>query len=170
MKIISHKAAKDAGVTRFFTGEPCIHGHVAQRMVSNKACVTCLAIRNKRIRQEEVKNKTERGLKIADTRLRAYRRHILKTHYGITQSEYDEMNVRQKGLCAICGQKETAQGRREKAPRRLAVDHDHTTGKIRGLLCVKCNRGLGRFEMGREQFESYLSKHQSPQPWFGFCL
>lgn len=58
--------------------------------------------------------------------------------YGISLGDYDQMYEQQSGQCAIC---ET-----EKAPRgrdRLVVDHCHTTGKVRGLLCHKCNRGIG---------------------------
>lgn len=53
---------------------------------------------------------------------------------GVTQEQFDEMFVRQDGRCAICRQKN-----------RLFVDHDHKTGKARGLLCSRCNLGIGHF-------------------------
>jgi hypothetical protein len=54
--------------------------------------------------------------------------------YGMTDEEYARRVQEQGGVCRIC----------KKAPKnRLQVDHDHATNKIRGLLCVNCNRGLG---------------------------
>jgi hypothetical protein len=64
----------------------------------------------------------------------------LKGKYGITLIEYEAMVEKQNGVCAICKKPPTA-GR----GRRLMVDHDHQTGRIRGLLCHGCNNGLGDF-------------------------
>lgn len=63
----------------------------------------------------------------------------LKREYGITMAEYEALVQKQDGLCAIC----------RFPPReghRLAVDHDHETGQIRGLLCDRCNLVLGMLE------------------------
>jgi len=65
------------------------------------------------------------------------RRKRLKARYGITIAEYDAMLAAQGGTCAVCGTAECASGR------RFAVDHDHTTGRVRGLVCLFCNRALG---------------------------
>ncbi len=56
----------------------------------------------------------------------------------LSKEEYDAMCDRQGGVCAICGNK-PAEGE------RLAVDHDHVSGQVRGLLCRGCNTGLGQF-------------------------
>jgi hypothetical protein len=56
----------------------------------------------------------------------------------LSKTEYDAMFQRQGGVCAICGHK-PVQGE------RLAVDHDHVGGQVRGLLCRGCNTGLGQF-------------------------
>jgi len=58
--------------------------------------------------------------------------------YGITWNDYEQMLDEQNGVCAICGSE-------NKSGKKLYVDHDHYTGKVRGLLCVKCNGGLGFF-------------------------
>ena len=67
----------------------------------------------------------------------------IKKLYGITEEEYLEMYESQGGVCKICGMAETSTHR--KVVKRLAVDHCHTTGKIRGLLCASCSTGLGLF-------------------------
>lgn len=56
--------------------------------------------------------------------------------YGITPEDYDRMDAEQDGKCAACA--------RPPLKYRLAVDHNHDTGKVRGLLCVPCNRALWR--------------------------
>ena len=53
------------------------------------------------------------------------------------------MLEKQNGVCAICEQKETVIDKRINKVRRLSVDHDHKTRKVRGLLCAKCNHLLG---------------------------
>jgi hypothetical protein len=64
--------------------------------------------------------------------------HLLRK-FGITQAQYDEMLAQQGGGCALCG--------RPPAPGiSLHVDHDHVTGKVRGLLCFRHNNALGDFD------------------------
>lgn len=62
--------------------------------------------------------------------------------FGITPEQYQEMHDVQGGVCAICEkpEKSRAQSGRVKS---LAVDHDHETGAVRGLLCANCNKGIG---------------------------
>jgi len=73
------------------------------------------------------------------------RNENLKRCYGITIEDYNEMLEKQDGKCATCGSTETA-GRksgRGGAADVFAVDHCHDTGKVRGLLCHRCNRAMG---------------------------
>jgi hypothetical protein len=58
--------------------------------------------------------------------------------YGLTEAHYTTMLERQGGGCAICGTKDCPSGV------RLAVDHDHSTGKVRGILCSPCNTAIGK--------------------------
>jgi len=60
----------------------------------------------------------------------------LKSNFGITKEDYETLFEAQHGVCASCGKSEPN-------GRRLAVDHDHDTDKIRGLLCTNCNTGIG---------------------------
>lgn len=62
----------------------------------------------------------------------------LKRRYGITAEEYDHLLAMQNGRCHICNDLP--------GKHRLSVDHDHKTGRIRGLLCHNCNHALGKFK------------------------
>lgn len=67
----------------------------------------------------------------------------LKKLYGSTIKQYEEMLNEQNGVCEICGGKEKVVHPKTQRPRRLAVDHCHKTGKVRGLLCTNCNAIIG---------------------------
>lgn len=69
------------------------------------------------------------------------RDYDLKRNYGISLSEYDDMFKNQNGCCAICNKH--IEDIKMKKKKNLCVDHCHKTNKIRGLLCDKCNRGIG---------------------------
>jgi hypothetical protein len=76
------------------------------------------------------------------------RRYALKSAYGISPEEYDAMYERQEGCCAICGDfKEPWEpGKGVKGRSQfLVVDHHHGTSRVRGLLCTRCNVGIGQF-------------------------
>jgi len=77
---------------------------------------------------------------------RAYKDQHLKKQFGLTLNVYEAILEHQGGVCAICGEAETAVNSGSKKPLALAVDHCHKTGKVRGLLCSKCNTGLGNFK------------------------
>lgn len=77
----------------------------------------------------------------------------LKAMYNMTYNEYEEMLKEQNGACAICGNDEIVFDRLGR-PQRLSVDHDHKTGKVRGLLCVNCNRGISAFKENEKLFEN----------------
>lgn len=80
----------------------------------------------------------------------------LKRHFGITEEEYQELLKKQGGVCAICGSPPTKKS--------LYVDHDHGTGVIRGLLCGKCNSGIGLLKDSMNLVEkalNYLKRSQN---------
>jgi len=70
----------------------------------------------------------------------------LKKRFNITLEQYREMQKQQNNVCAICGSPEIDIDNRTQKVRDLAVDHCHTTHKVRGLLCRGCNQGLGNFK------------------------
>ena len=94
---------------------------------------------------------------------RLYRHSVVKRH-GLKLREYEDLYTEQEGLCAICGEPETRTFRGQAV--WLAVDHDHETDKIRGLLCDACNRMLGWLEkLGPDWLQAatrYLEKHNLP--------
>ncbi len=69
------------------------------------------------------------------------RSQYLKRNYGLTFEEFDVMLSNQDNACAICGTNKPSKNRGR--TRRFHVDHDHKTGKVRGLLCKSCNLALG---------------------------
>lgn len=81
--------------------------------------------------------------------------------YGITLAQYNDMLAAQGGVCALCR-------RDPKLKKRFSVDHDHMTGRIRGLLCMRCNTAIGHLldEPGRAlAAAAYLERHASPRPF-----
>lgn len=92
-------------------------------------------------------------------RVRAgYRRRHLERRFGLTQEHYDALLLAQNGRCAICRKPETRNGSSGKlAP--LSVDHDHVTGKVRGLLCGSCNYALGTFEVRQFELTAYVARY-----------
>lgn len=89
------------------------------------------------------------------------RKLLLKKRYNIKIEDYNKMLAEQSGVCAICNRQET-QIRLGKV-QSLGVDHDHKTGKIRGILCAKCNTLLGKAEDDINILNSaidYLTKHK----------
>lgn len=75
------------------------------------------------------------------TRAEKQREHLLN-RYGLTVDQYQLLLEVQSYGCAICKRKDSG----VRGKKNLAVDHDHETGRIRGLLCNSCNNGLGRFK------------------------
>jgi len=72
-----------------------------------------------------------------------YERLLIR--YGISKEQYLLLLEQQNQKCAICKNDETALHNFSKKKQHLAVDHCHKTGKVRGLLCQDCNRGIGKF-------------------------
>lgn len=102
-----------------------------------------------RVRKNDIQRKwrKENPEKVEEYKRKHYRYdpestrdYQLRALYGITNSDYEAMLAAQGGTCAICGISKNKNGR------KFAIDHDHKTGKIRGLLCVNCNAGIGNMK------------------------
>lgn len=132
-----------------------------------KACSVCKSVKplaafaldnrpnhnGRQSRCRQCRSDAYRALKASDHRF--LQTQLLKSRFGITRDDWEVMVAEQGGRCAICGQ----------IPHRtLAVDHDHVTGKIRGLLCDSCNNGLGRFRddpIALRTAAQYLEEHSA---------
>lgn len=113
--------------------------------ISNKATYLCSCECGERviktgiqlIRKEKVLCSHNKQIHNPTDKKKYYR---IKSKYGITPEQYNLLKQNQNNKCKICGKDEamTRNG--------LVIDHDHKTGKVRGLLCSSCNTGLGRFK------------------------
>lgn len=101
--------------------------------------------RNARLRQWRRKN--PEAASQGDQRAR------LKRKYGVTPEQVEQMRAAQRGCCAICGRQTS----------RLFVDHCHTRGHVRALLCQTCNTFLGWYEKKADtilKFQRYVEEHR----------
>lgn len=85
-------------------------------------------------------------VKYATIRRKAAYKHLLRTKFNLTVEQYEAMVADQNGVCAICKRPQNIVTKWTVRSPNLGVDHDHETGKIRGLLCNSCNSGLGNFQ------------------------
>jgi hypothetical protein len=129
---------------KHYHGNPCkVCSGTLRYKAAAKACVACAKRRG-------VERKADPETREADLRsVRKWQRDWYATNpeqavakrlrgYGLRPDEYASLLAAQEGKCAICGSVGCSTGK------RLAVDHDHTTGKIRGLLCLFCNTAIGK--------------------------
>jgi hypothetical protein len=122
-------------------------------------CKECRKEANRKSYNPEVKKQYHDSHKLEHNQQR-----MLKL-YGVTLEQYQLMFQEQNGVCAICGQPETAIYKRNGnvAIKNLSIDHVHKTGKVRSLLCYRCNYILAlvndNFKI-TQQATDYLKKHQ----------
>lgn len=114
-----------------------------RRIRDNSKCMVCGGTIPKKPWSPDGHRKAET---ICSTTCRAKRKFInarewnLRWKYGLTDGDYQRMLDAQGGKCAICGRTESG----SKSGGAFAVDHDHRTRKVRGLLCLPCNGGIGQ--------------------------
>jgi hypothetical protein len=88
-----------------------------------------------------------------ENRPRNYRKFWPEESIAACQKRYDEMHVSQDGLCAICRKPETATDRKG-VVKKLAVDHNHSSGQVRGLLCQRCNVAIALLQESADLFDA----------------
>lgn len=125
-----------------FSRDPCFKDGRTSR------CKECAkkALEAKLQNPEELKKFKERTYNAA-------RKHKLKS-YNLTLEQFDELVLNQGGMCAICDQ-----------DAHLHIDHDHSTGKVRALLCSNCNRAIGLLKESAEvitKAAEYVKKYSEP--------
>lgn len=124
-----------------------------ERQVSARARKTEWALRN---RERTAQRKRAHYYANRDKYLTIERDRAYRARYGITLADYDRMLKEQDSRCAICGSDRALKN--NERTWAFAVDHCHTTGKVRGLLCNACNVGLGWFERHAPATMEYLAK------------
>lgn len=136
-------AAKAAGKTRYVSDTLCSKEHGYERLVSTGGCTECARQTRRRSR---VLNAVSERTSGTNTQIR---------RYGITPEQYEEMLASQSWGCRICNASIYSRQFNMllptpgyKGPRKnvACIDHDHVTGKVRGLLCRSCNIALGMFQ------------------------
>jgi hypothetical protein len=109
---------------------------------------------------DECINPSHMKLRACDKRVKYQSRFRLK-EYGLSELVFRQMLNQQRGRCAVCIDPISVE-----AKRGLNVDHDHDTGAVRGLLCQRCNTGLGQFRDRPDLLRAaaaYLVKHGKPE-------
>lgn len=139
-QIITRVEAIERGLKYYFTGIPCKHGHIVERLVSSYDCKVC-----------HTRLSRNAGRKNALERTNTFRMRV----YGLGNVDVDKMITNQNGKCLICKN----EFKDKNAPH---LDHNHKTGLVRGMLCTRCNTGLGLFKDDIQNLENaiaYLKVH-----------
>lgn len=124
----------------------------SKEILSSKSCRYCKAICQKKLKASKPLN-----YKITS------RKSNLKRKFDMSIDDFIKMKESQKYVCAICKNPETALDGKTKILREFCIDHCHETGVIRGLLCNRCNHGIGKLRDSIEILESaieYLRPHK----------
>ena len=140
------------------------------KVKDHKKCKTCKATKPLNEFKKHTQNKDGYGCHCLDCyRIKdnsTSKRNRRKTRFGINHDQYTQMVKDQNNKCEICGNEEhvMCNGRNfESRLKDLSLDHDHTSGKVRGLLCHHCNVALGSFQDNPERLMSaikYLEKYR----------
>ena len=140
-KIVTLEEARRQGLVHYFTGKPCKHGHTDLRRVKGRSCVACSY---DRVKQHEES-------KVSKNPRYHQERHLRRT-FNLSLKDYDTMLAAQDNACPLCSRSfDTV------VPH---VDHCHSTGKVRGILCGPCNQAIGLFKEDTEAMQKaigYLS-------------
>ncbi len=119
-----------------YDGKICPNCGTSERYIKDFKCVKCT-------RERSASTYHNKGGENSWTRYQKTDKCLdaeLLRKYGISLKDYKDLLIKQNYLCPICNRSQ------EQATKRFAVDHNHKTGKVRGLLCDLCNRALGMFK------------------------
>jgi hypothetical protein len=153
--------------------QECKTCNIKTKLHSNQECESCLSVKGLRecphcgeIRLALMDFYPKKGMckECMDPRAllstkEKVRDSVLQKKYGINLNDFTAMKVAQGGLCAIC----------KKIPKLFVVDHDHATGKVRGLLCHGCNIGIGNLQDSQAVLKNaidYLENNKSDNPTY----
>ena len=173
MEIISRKQAILEESKYYYTGCPCKNGHLSKRFTSNGTCYQCVLDRNaiyqennpekvkaskskwyRKVKSEEYE-KEDRSFISVTAYISRTKLRLLKHRYNISEDEVKSLLKSNNYLCHICNEPETSKTKDGRTI-QLSVDHCHETGKVRGMLCYKCNTALGLLKDSKELFLSAI--------------
>lgn len=144
LRRISRKKAKEKGLIRFYTGAPCVNGHVAERYVRDGYCVECNAARANRYassNRKKVNANRRAWYKRNSAAYRKWMREWRKANpekcRAYKRKHLPEPTRPEPKRCELCSCLPNGRGK------TLHLDHDHRTGKFRGWLCSQCNTAIG---------------------------
>lgn len=151
---ICKKCDKDRNIDRFSINRY----HRKDGIITENRSSICKTCENRRRNALRVSTPHKQAVTKQKQVIRSRRSYLTKriyTKYGLTYQAYQDLLKSQDYKCAICGLSESTKGK------GLSVDHCHTTGKVRGLLCTNCNLGIGSFTDDIQKLKlaiSYLEK------------
>lgn len=131
--------------------------YLARRPEAIKKAKAWYAIPENKASHDQYRRKWRKTPKGRTSYSRSRLKSRLKIHYGLTVEAFNQMLLEQSGVCKICRVAPT-----KYSP--LHVDHDHATGRVRGLLCFRCNGGLGSYKDDENLLLSavnYLREHRA---------
>lgn len=156
IKELQMRGFKHCGICNKTRPLACFGGDKNKRNRLQSNCKECRKNKERERRNNpEVKKKIKEYKQKPENKRRT-KDLALKRIFGLTIEQYDVMLKDQNNCCYICEGK-------EKTKRSLAVDHCHKTGKVRGLLCTKCNQGIGHLNDNIEYLKKaieYLEKYK----------
>ena len=143
MTKIASRVCEKCGVTKpqsenYFRSHPTKRGRGWAKKCRQCQVDEARAKRKENPQWTQATYQNEQEAKGRDGALKDRREYHLKRKYGITIEDYEKMMEQGGGTCWICDEPPKSA--------RLAVDHDHYTGHVRGLLCWKCNTAIGKFQ------------------------
>ena len=150
-------ASNEKRCTKCLEVKPLSEFYNNKRMYDGKhsQCAICIRLAMKLLRHSHPEKSREYSrMRYANNKTKhshSRRQTTYKRKFNITIEEYEAMLANQGGVCSICG--------RTQINYRLSVDHNHSSGKIRGILCARCNTSLSRLEdvSWRRRAEYYLA-------------
>ena len=133
------------GIKRKFCSNECGHRYRVPLFTKEKSCENCnktFTVHNRSLTKRCCSKECHYKITRQQVKKTAFQRKLRRKN--LTEAQLSEMIHQQDNRCAICRKLEISK-HQSGTVRELAVDHCHETGKLRGLLCTKCNTGLGLF-------------------------